>query len=506
MVQTPTKRQASRSPEGARPTKRALTSSPEEGEVDDGTLPLNPNLPPRPPSPTRLAARPKVAYPFKKKADGLSNGVLGSEKALPVVYERSEEDERRIREADMKRKSHRGIQGDARRRGASSIAGDHWEPTMGYSRDHAAPQRGTMRDAGHYHGDVYHPVYNSRDRDRSARDRRSDWDHSASFSRGTHHRRDWDKASLSPPSPNRSRTPSPHSPQHREKHRLPPPRSPEPSFSPSRRTYGAGRTRDRDRQRDRTTDRDWDGRYHGEKDEQSYSWRAREPHVHYQRGSLDEHDRYWRPDQSANARHDYARDGRSRPRNDVVDPDHRSRSVDEDEPGQEHERDGEKEFDHSPHEPPITACPSTPPQQSPLLGPHTPPPPSITPPPPPYEPVKDQMLPTEHATVSIALPMKRPGAPKDIHSPPSLRLPVAEDLDGKAQRDGMKTPETNKGGVQKGLDNSQGKAMPVVRKRIPVKRSPKEEEAAYGRMFKGCGRQKDYEITTKLGEGTFGYV
>jgi serine/threonine-protein kinase BUR1 len=36
--------------------------------------------------------------------------------------------------------------------------------------------------------------------------------------------------------------------------------------------------------------------------------------------------------------------------------------------------------------------------------------------------------------------------------------------------------------------------------------SRKEEEEAYGRTFLGCGSITDYDITTKLGEGTFGLV
>jgi serine/threonine-protein kinase BUR1 len=45
-----------------------------------------------------------------------------------------------------------------------------------------------------------------------------------------------------------------------------------------------------------------------------------------------------------------------------------------------------------------------------------------------------------------------------------------------------------------------------MRKPAPPRRSQIEEENAYGRVFKGCGNQHDYQITTKLGEGTFGYV
>ena len=37
-------------------------------------------------------------------------------------------------------------------------------------------------------------------------------------------------------------------------------------------------------------------------------------------------------------------------------------------------------------------------------------------------------------------------------------------------------------------------------------RTPKEEVQLYGHGFTGCGKQADYETTTKLGEGTFGFA
>ncbi|KAJ7637060.1 kinase-like domain-containing protein [Roridomyces roridus] len=44
-------------------------------------------------------------------------------------------------------------------------------------------------------------------------------------------------------------------------------------------------------------------------------------------------------------------------------------------------------------------------------------------------------------------------------------------------------------------------------RRPPTLRRPEhEEEKAYGRIFKGCGSKHDYQVTTKLGEGTFGEV
>ena len=38
------------------------------------------------------------------------------------------------------------------------------------------------------------------------------------------------------------------------------------------------------------------------------------------------------------------------------------------------------------------------------------------------------------------------------------------------------------------------------------RRTQKQEVQAYGRKFVGCGLQSDYDVTTKVGEGTFGFV
>lgn len=46
----------------------------------------------------------------------------------------------------------------------------------------------------------------------------------------------------------------------------------------------------------------------------------------------------------------------------------------------------------------------------------------------------------------------------------------------------------------------------IMRKPPPRRRSQKDEEKSYGRAFKGCGNQAEYQATTKLGEGTFGEV
>ena len=44
------------------------------------------------------------------------------------------------------------------------------------------------------------------------------------------------------------------------------------------------------------------------------------------------------------------------------------------------------------------------------------------------------------------------------------------------------------------------------RMRTPVKWTREQEKSAYGRVFIGCGKKDDYDVMTKLGEGTFGCV
>ena len=114
--------------------------------------------------------------------------------------------------------------------------------------------------------------------------------------------------------------------------------------------------------------------------------------------------------------------------------------------------------------------------------------------------VKDDSLPAAHAAVSFAL--KRPNAPRDDHSPSPLPLPPAREEDIQRARE--------KRAAVGGADESgEGGTLAVTmgkKKREPVQRSRKEEMEAYGRTFEGCGKQADYNATTKVGEGTFGYV
>jgi serine/threonine-protein kinase BUR1 len=78
----------------------------------------------------------------------------------------------------------------------------------------------------------------------------------------------------------------------------------------------------------------------------------------------------------------------------------------------------------------------------------------------------------------------------DVHSPTPLPLPPAkESVLQEHER------KESKGEV---------KELREVKKRVPVRRSRKEEYQIYGRPFEGCGMQSDYDVMTKLGEGTFG--
>lgn len=61
-------------------------------------------------------------------------------------------------------------------------------------------------------------------------------------------------------------------------------------------------------------------------------------------------------------------------------------------------------------------------------------------------------------------------------------------------------------------DKPEGELIRKVREEPRRNRNPcprrtqKQEVQAYGHKFIGCGLQSDYDVTTKLGEGTFGFV
>lgn len=260
-------------------------------------------------------------------------------------------------------------------------------------------------------------------------------------------RRAWSR-SRSPSSP---RSHSPSTPVNREKHRLPPPRP----ISPLADAYYQ---RDRDRDNDyKTRSRSRDRR------RDSPDVREREPAW----AADDESDRNFRPPQRGDER-DRWRDR------------------------------GQHDDNHRPMSPRRPISPLSPMRRS--SGRKTPPPPSTAPPPPPTETYQVEVLPTAHTAIKFALPPKKPLTPLNVYSPPSLPVP-------------NKTNVVPKGETMYAMqqDDSQPepgevKVAPPKPKRKPVVRSREEEAKVYGRMFAGCGRQEDYDVLTKLGEGTFGYV
>ncbi|GLB39077.1 putative pkinase-domain-containing protein [Lyophyllum shimeji] len=437
MGPTTTKRHASRSPAGERASKRLATSSPEEGELDD-TSPARPStLPPLPASlPAKPAAAPpkgKVPFPFKKKTEA-SRG--SSTLSVPEAKEGPGVYERSAE--------------DQRRLGAR----------------HAEPMR---KHAHSGHSGRWDSTYDSRDGSSSR--------HYAPRREYRDHRDRLRSPSPYRPSSRSSRSPSPSNLH--DKHRLPPPAS-IANFSPPRAVHG--RDRDMDRERGGARDRDRRHRYDGDR---------------YYPPELDE-DRYYRP--APYPSHEY-RD-REYPRREDGDHWEGRDDRDYDLDHSRRRRDSYRPVSPAPTtrspRPEAPSLPPPPPPPPPRPKPDgTPPPPKVTPPPPPPPDTrlvpKDVTLPQEHKMVSISL--KRPAAPKDVHSPKSLPLPPAKNvLMNGTER---KKEERKEPGVLR---------VRPVRRREPVRRTKKEEMEAYGRTFVGCGMQADYEVTTKLGEGTFGEV
>ncbi|KAL0958127.1 hypothetical protein HGRIS_000295 [Hohenbuehelia grisea] len=454
------KRNASRSPSNARPQKRAMTSSPEEGELDDASSPPPPmslplSLPARPepyvPAPPSKA---KVPFPFKnkKKPEPARGSPLrlsdNFDRAGPAVYERSEEDARKIRESDAKRRNPR----------PAKITGDHWEP------DHSGSGR-------YYTASRHYPPGADRDRD-SYRDR--------------------DRRQASPPSRSPVASRSPSSPSsYREKHRLPAPRlAPSPrgdsyvpsrrsprrgdtwtnqmSYSPPQRDYGLDRVSDRvysDRDRERGWDHD--DRGNGRRGDEKERGRRGDDDREWTRRDDDGFVRTRTPDR----RYDPTRGDSYRP---VSPP-----------PGDSYRPVSPSDDSYRPMSPPPGPSPPPAPQSNGENG--TPPPPLNSPPPAP--PPDARLAPSK--PISISLP-KRPGAPLDKHTPPSMPLPAT-----------MSVARDQKPKDDMSLREKVARAQP--RRRAP-RRSRKEEERVYGRTFVGCGEQLDYSVTTKLGEGTFGEV
>ena len=283
-LSTPTKRSAS-SPLDQRPSKRPSTSSPEEGELDDGessALPppshLSPDLPPRPSSPSSAGKfESKIKFPFKAKlpsssAEPRSSSRFGPDDRNPAQqYERAPEDDHR--RDKLKFRDHRQQDGpSSRRRMADRWVPDErsWDRDRDRDRDRRPPHpqwdssRDRDWDRHPYDSRSYRPLPPPLMPPRGARDRYPD----RNFDRGVP--RDLARTPPLPqshrprspfsPRKSQSRSPSASSPNNHRKHRLPTRRSPVPAFSPLSRDFRADRVRpelwDRD-QRPRNSDAHW---------------------------------------------------------------------------------------------------------------------------------------------------------------------------------------------------------------------------------------------------------
>lgn len=125
-------------------------------------------------------------------------------------------------------------------------------------------------------------------------------------------------------------------------------------------------------------------------------------------------------------------------------------------------------------------------------------------PPPELGPV-DSKLPFIHAQIKIT--MKRPHAPGHHYSPLSLDLApistaqaLANGTVRKNEKSQREEPQANK------PPQETPPRLKLLRRREVLRRPQKQEIQAYGHKFIGCGLQSDYDVTTKLGEGTFGFV
>lgn len=112
---------------------------------------------------------------------------------------------------------------------------------------------------------------------------------------------------------------------------------------------------------------------------------------------------------------------------------------------------------------------------------------------------KGEILPSSHPTIKFTLQGKKAPTPLRLHSPPSLLVAAKTDV---------VKPKPFESKVEEGQVEEKKLPLPPPpphrTKRKPVVRSREEEAAVYGRVFVGCGRQGDYNVLTKLGEGTFG--
>ncbi|KAL5521803.1 BUR1 [Sanghuangporus sanghuang] len=461
MSSTTTKRPAPRDTDGP-PSKRRATSSPEEGELDDssGTSPVRSGSFVSTP-PVDANQKFKVPFPFKNKNSLLSR-IEGPSRSSTDRYEYSRELGRG-----------RDDEGQERNQNRSAVIYDRYDledrhfhqDNVAYARDRRARGAGvSKRDVT---GDHYKPAYapdawgsrHSGSRHDPSRDR--DYDRRQEEREGrfaSHRETDPTKLKISqspvrPDSPatvsrdySRSRSASPQDlGRSKRRHRLPTPRSTSFTLSPPHDNdlyERAGRFGDHYEPYNEPYSRD------------TYRDRVHDPRGQYHREEFDDYDRHYRPIMRGQSSF------------------HRSRT-----PFRPSTPLGDVN---------ITSDAGLPPS-----------PPSLRPVPSPkaekdmfIEPGKEEVL-RAHEAVSFAL--RRPGAPRNLQSPPSSGCikkstptpPVADTV-----HPSRETPVV----------------VATKPKRVPVKRTREQEKTAYQRIFIGCGNRDDYDVMTKLGEGTFGEV
>ncbi|KAK7018986.1 kinase-like domain-containing protein [Favolaschia claudopus] len=407
------KRPASRSPDGARRSKRPHSSSPpEEGELDDDRPKTTKSLPAKS-APKPSTSNVKIPFPFKQRkaqpAQAAPRNINVFDTKEPASYDRPRDDDRRGRDGDSKRNQPR--------------VSDHWETASASNR---------------------HP--------RNPRDRRS-------------------------PSPRRSPLLQHRIGHHSEDLRFPSPRD-----------Y-------------RHEDRGRDNHWHDDRDR---SYRPRQDVRHEPRGDAREWARRedgWdsyapgpgRYERSSPRTHHY--NHHHDPYRPVSPPPHVGYDSYRPVSPRTSTRASSPRPPPSPHRTRRQSPP--PPPQQPPPPPLQPPPPNTSPPPPPppdirlqgrFLPPPPTLPPPPHflPRPPSSLPPKPP-APLATRTPPPLEPPPPK-------QPPPQPPDTVR------------KDAVRIRKPLAPRRSPLEEEKAYGRIFKGCGNQNDYQVTTKLGEGTFGEV
>lgn len=270
----------------------------------------------------------------------------------------------------------------------------------------------------------------------------------------------------------RLRPPSPLH-RHHDKYRSLVPRSPDPAFSPPQR-------RDLDRMAGQRNDswRPWN-----DDDDRRIRGGRIDGHVRYHRYRDDRPRdiKEWQRREEDRGDHwyDYSRDAE------------RHRYVDSYRPLSPAPLAFSRPNSPIPHSPIAARPPSS--NEAAPPSPSTPPLPNTSPLPPDH---KNQTLSSANADISEKCPSQKEqfsshNSPTLAHQsrPPLPPPPPAQEQ--QANNSEFKPPEVPK---------------PKIKRAQLHRRTVKEEMAAYGREFVGCGVQSDYDLTTKLGEGTFGSV